>query len=358
MKDPKHDLQHDTLTNRVLETSIKVGLVIILLVWCYMILQPFLVMIIWGVIISIALFPGYKWLKKRLGERKKLAALLITLLALVLIILPLGLLAGSLVSGVQQILELFKNDQGLIPPPPDHIQSWPVIGKSAHNFWSQASSNLEGVIIQYEPQLEVLLTWLLGVISGGVLGYLKFIVSIVIGGVLLVYADAGGKSAYDIASKLLGEKGKEYAENAERTVRNVARGILGVALIEAMLAGLVFMIFGVPAAGLWALLMFILGIVQIGILPIAIPVIIYMFFTASTFDAIAIMVGIVLILPLNNILKPILLGRGAPAPMIVIFLGAIGGFIVSGILGLFVGAVILSIGYNLFLLWLKNENTA
>ncbi|MBE0647634.1 MAG: AI-2E family transporter [Bacteroidales bacterium] len=323
-----------------------------------MILQPFLVMIIWGVIISIALFPGYKWLKKRLGERKKLAALLITLLALVLIILPLGLLAGSLVSGVQQILELFKNDQGLIPPPPDHIQSWPVIGKSAHNFWSQASSNLEGVIIQYEPQLEVLLTWLLGVISGGVLGYLKFIVSIVIGGVLLVYADAGGKSAYDIASKLLGEKGKEYAENAERTVRNVARGILGVALIEAMLAGLVFMIFGVPAAGLWALLMFILGIVQIGILPIAIPVIIYMFFTASTFDAIAIMVGIVLILPLNNILKPILLGRGAPAPMIVIFLGAIGGFIVSGILGLFVGAVILSIGYNLFLLWLKNENTA
>ncbi len=232
---------------------------------------------------------------------------------------------------------------------------WSFIGKTAHGFWSQASTNLEGVIIQYESQLEVVLTWIQGAITGGVLGYLKFIVSIVIGGVLLVYADAGGKSAYDIASKLLGERGKEYAGNAEKTIRNVARGILGVALIEAMLAGRVFMIFGVPAAGLWALLMFILGIIQIGILPIAIPVVIYMFFTASTFDAIAVLIGVVLILPLNNILKPILLGRGAPAPMIVIFLGAIGGFIVSGILGLFVGAVILSIGYNLFLLWLREE---
>ncbi|MBU2649982.1 MAG: AI-2E family transporter [Bacteroidetes bacterium] len=357
MSDSKNLLTQDNLTTRVLETSIRVGLVIILLVWCYLIIQPFMVMIIWGIIIAIALYPGYNWLKKRLGERKKLAALLLTFLALIIIILPLGLLAGSLVSGVEQILDLFQNNQTLIPPPPDHVKSWPLVGEPAHGFWTKASTNLGGMITEYESQLQVVLTWLLGAISGGVLGYLKFIVSILIGGILLVYTDAGSKSAYDIAHKLLGERGKEYAENAERTVRNVARGILGVALIEALLAGLVFMIFGVPAAGLWALLMFILGIVQIGILPVAIPVIIYMFFTAGTFNAIAVLVGVVLILPLNNILKPILLGKGAPAPMVIIFMGAIGGFIVSGILGLFVGAVILSIGYNLFLLWIKNEET-
>ena len=160
MADPKHLVTQDNLTTRVLETSIRVGLVIIMLVWCYLIIQPFMVMIIWGIIIAIALYPGYNWLKKRLGERKKLAAFLLTLLALIIIILPLGLLAGSLVSGVEQILDLFKNNQTLIPPPPDHVKSWPLVGGPAHGFWTKASTNLGGVITEYESQLQVVLTWL------------------------------------------------------------------------------------------------------------------------------------------------------------------------------------------------------
>ncbi len=169
---------------------------------------------------------------------------------------------------------------------------------------------------------------------------------------MLTSAESGGRVARDLFVRLAGKRGAEFADDAKVTVRNVVKGILGVAIIQALLAGIGFAVAGVPAAGLWAFLCLLLAIVQIGIGPIVIPIIIVMFYKANTVTAAILAVWLVLVMLSDNVLKPILLGRGAPVPMPVIFLGAIGGFMSMGFLGLFVGALVLSVGYKLFKAWL------
>jgi predicted PurR-regulated permease PerM len=178
------------------------------------------------------------------------------------------------------------------------------------------------------------------------------LVAIVIAGVLLAHAEAGTRIAYAIATRFAGERGADFAGLAEATVRSVTRGILGVSIIQSLLAGVGFMVMGIPGAGLWALLCLLLSVVQIGILPITVPIVIYVFSTADTVSAVIFLVWSIFVGTIDNILKPILLGRGVQVPMAVIFIGAIGGFISEGIIGLFVGSVVLVLGYKLFLAWL------
>jgi predicted PurR-regulated permease PerM len=158
--------------------------------------------------------------------------------------------------------------------------------------------------------------------------------------------------AKNLFVRLAGERGADLADISKKTVRNVVKGILGVAIVQALLAGAGFLAAGVPGAGLWAFLCLFLAIIQIGIFPIVIPVILYMFYSADTLTAGLLAGWLVLVSLLDNLLKPILLGRGAPVPMLVIFLGAIGGFLSMGFMGLFVGAVILSIGFRILSTWL------
>jgi predicted PurR-regulated permease PerM len=181
---------------------------------------------------------------------------------------------------------------------------------------------------------------------------LQFIFAVAIAGVLLARAEAGKGAAEAVALRLAGERGRDFAALAEATVRSVTRGILGVALIQASLAGLGFLAVGVPAAGLWALIALLLSVVQVGVFPVVIPVLIYVFFTADTLTAVLFLIWSIFVGSIDNVLKPILLGRGVAVPMAVIFVGAIGGFLSSGIIGLFVGPVVLVLSYKLFLAWL------
>jgi predicted PurR-regulated permease PerM len=187
------------------------------------------------------------------------------------------------------------------------------------------------------------------------MGLLLFLASIIISGIFLVYAKQCSDASLELAIRLMGERGAETVSNAEITIRNVARGILGVAFIQAFLAGIGFLVAGIPGAGLWALIGFFLAIVQIGIGPVIIGVLIYAFIKLSTMTAILLLLWCIIPMVVDNVLKPILLGRKAPVPMLVVFLGAIGGFISFGTIGLFVGAVVLSLGYALFLVWLRDQ---
>ena len=202
------------------------------------------------------------------------------------------------------------------------------------------------------PQLKGLGSWLLSTAAGAGFGVIQFVAAIIIAGFLLAKADGGARAAFAIATRLAGDRGPELARLAEATVRSVTRGILGVALIQALLAGLGIMMVGIPVAGLWALLCLVLSVIQIGVGPILLPMVIYVFFTADTLTAVVFLVWSIVVGVLDNILKPILLGRGLEVPMAVIFVGAIGGFLASGIIGLFVGSVVLVLGYKLFLAWL------
>jgi predicted PurR-regulated permease PerM len=155
---------------------------------------------------------------------------------------------------------------------------------------------------------------------------------------------------------MAGERAEEFARITKETIRSVAKGVLGVALIQATLAGLGFMVVGLPAAGLLALICLFLAIIQLGLAPITIPAVIYVFYTAETLTAVVFLIWCIIVTPIDAVLKPILLGKGAPVPMIVIFLGVLGGFLTQGIIGLFVGAVILSLGFRIYLSWVDRAS--
>jgi predicted PurR-regulated permease PerM len=218
-----------------------------------------------------------------------------------------------------------------------------------------ASTNLEEALRSVAPHLKGVGTWMARGAAGAVLATLQFAVAIIIAGVLLVNTPGASRTALALGGRVAGEEGAGFVALAVGTVRSVARGIVGVALIQATLAGLGFLAVGVPAAGLLALLCLLLCVMQIGPLAILLPAVIYVFATDSTVVAVAFLVWSIFVGLIDNVLKPLLLGRGAQVPMLVVFVGAIGGFLSSGILGLFIGAVVLALGYRLFLAWLSER---
>ena len=211
--------------------------------------------------------------------------------------------------------------------------------------------------MEYSSQLKAASAWVLSAAAGFGMGILQFLISIIVAGVLLAYSGSVARSATKIFVKLAGPNGEVFATATVATIRSVVKGILGVALIQAAMAGIGFFAAGVPYAAVWTVGCLFFSVVQIGAGPIAIPIMIYMFSVTDTLTAVLLAVWLVITLISDNILKPLLLGRGAPAPMLVVFLGAIGGFITSGFLGLFLGAVILTIGYKLFMVWLDPAET-
>lgn len=353
--DPSADKE---FLSRVVEATIRIALLAGLAAWCFLIVSPFLGPIVWGVIIAVATHNLYKRLEDVLGNRRGLAATIYILLGLVLLIVPAVMLGSTVADGAQGLADSMRAGQIRIPPPPESVAGWPLVGKPLAAFWQGASSNLEATLETIAPQLKALSGWLLASAAGAGLGILQFIVAIVIAGVLLAHSEASGRATRAVAMRLAGNQGVDFAQIAEATVRSVARGILGVALIQSVLSGIGFLVIGVPGAGLWALVALLLSVIQIGIAPVTIPVLIYVFYTADTLPFVIFLVYIVAVSLLDNILKPILLGRGIKVPMVVIFIGAIGGFIASGIIGLFIGAVILTVGYKLFLAWLYGEPRA
>lgn len=341
--------------SNALEATIRIGILLLLAAWCFQIVQPFIVPIVWGIIIAIGAYPAFLSLRRRLGGRRALAATLITVLGLLILIVPTVLLSGTLIDSAKGLAEGLQEGTIAVPPPPDSVKDWPMVGEKLDAFWRQASQNLAATAEKIAPQLKAVGAWLLSTAAGAGFGILKFVIAIIIAGVLLANAEASGKAAYAIATRLANQKGEEFAKLAESTVRSVTRGILGVALIQSILMGLGFLVMGIPGAGLWALLCLILSVIQIGPFPVVLPILIYVFSTADTVSAVVFLVWSVFAGSIDNILKPILLGRGVEVPMAVIFVGAIGGFITSGIIGLFVGAVVLVLGYKLFLAWLDDQ---
>jgi len=341
-------------TATAVEAAIRIALVALLVVWCFMILEPFLIPVLWGMIVAIAVYPAYAWLQRTLGNRRKLAATLIAGLIVLFIVLGGSLVTGSLVSGASGVKDVIQKGVE-IPPVPESVSSWPLLGKPVADIWNLARTNLDGLLSRFGPQIGNFLVWILESATNIGLAFLMFIVSTVIAGVFLATSEAGGRAAREIGKRVMGARGEEFVNDAGSTIRNVARGVLGVAVIQTVLAGLGFAVAGVPAAGLWTLFCLILAVVQIGIGPVVVPVVIYMFYTTDTLTATLLTIWLGFALVIDNILKPILLGRKAPVPMLVVFLGSIGGFLMSGIIGLFVGAVVLSLGYKLFLTWLREE---
>jgi predicted PurR-regulated permease PerM len=336
--------------NRAVEVFIHLGLIFLLAIACLRILIPFIAVVAWGVIIAIACYPGYRRMKSLLSGRGGVASVFFTILLLGILIVPIALLTQTLVDGFQALAFRLHNETLTIPPPPSNIATWPIVGKPLTELWSLASNNLSAALGRLAPQLKQAANGLLSAAAGVGLGVLQFFVSILIAGFLLANSSQGAKVSRKLATRIFGDKGAEFEALAGATVRSVTTGILGVALIQSLLAALGFLAVRLPGAGLWTVLFLIAAVLQVGTL-VLIPAVIYVFVTASIGKAVVFLIWCLVVGLMDNVLKPLLLGRGVPVPIVVVFLGAIGGFLAMGIIGLFVGPIVLSVGYKLFLAW-------
>ena len=337
---------------RAVELVVHIGLLVLLAAVCFLILRPFIPIIAWGIIIAIAAYPAFRKLQSVLGNRGGLAAAVITIFLLSIVIVPAALFGRSLVSTVQELTAKFKRGTPILPPPPASVGTWPIVGPSLAGLWGTASSDMSDLVRQFAPQLKAAIPGVVSASAGLSLTVLQFLLSVLLAGGLL----ANAQSAYDLTcsltNRLFGQRGPEFQELMGRTIRSVTSGILGVALIQTALAALGFLLLGLPGASLWITIFLFAAILQAGGL-VLIPAVIYVFSVASTPRAVVFLIWCVIVGALDNVLKPILLGRGVAVPTIVIFVGAFGGFIAMGIVGLFIGAVVLSVAYKLFLVWLK-----
>jgi len=349
--------QEQSQVDVALEASIHIGLAILLVVACLLVLRPFIPLLSWGIIIAVAAYPGFQKLQRALGGRETASAVVFTVVLLAILIVPVVLLGGTLAESIRTLATKFKEGSLVVPPPPANVENWPVIGGPLKSLWDRASQDLSAAIKGFAPQIKAAVPGLLSVTAGIGLAVLQFALSIVVAGVLLAKAHTVYEFTCSLMDRLFGSKGREMQELMGATIRSVTTGIVGVVFIQTVLAGVGFLVAGLPGAGLWAVIFLIAAILQAGVL-ILIPAVLYMFAIASVTKAVIFLVWCAFVGLIDNVLKPLLLGRGVAVPIVVVFLGAIGGFVAMGIIGLFVGAIVLSVGYKLSLAWLGQARAA
>jgi predicted PurR-regulated permease PerM len=333
---------------KAIAAALRIGFVGLLIALSYLILKPFLFVIMWGIIIAVGIYPLFEKFAALLGNRKKLASTLITLLALALLIIPSYYLMESAIGGVQNLAAELEEGTFKVPPPSESIAGWPIVGKTVYGAWKLASVNIEGAIKAFEPQIKEFASNILAGVLGLGSTVLLTLVSIIIAGAFLVKADSAEIAARKAFKILIGQRGEGFTELAGATIRSVVLGVLGVAAIQAVVSGIVMLIFNIRLAGVWALIVLFLAIIQLPPLIILIPVAAYSFSILDTTSAIIFLVLCIFISLSDAFLKPIFLGRGVDVPTLVILLGAIGGMMLAGVIGLFVGAVVLAIAYKVY----------
>ncbi len=345
------------LSRGLLDVLIRAGLIAVLVMFCFQIFHPFLNLMLWSLIMAITLYPLHRRLKGRLGNSDGRTATLIVVVAIAILMVPIYLLGSSLADSVENALTMVRSGNVHIRPPAESVAGWPLVGKPLYAFWLQASTDLSGVAQKFTPQIKELVLALLGKLAGLGMGLLVFIVALVIAGIFMAYSESGSRSALEIATRLSGpEKGPKITELCTATIRAVAQGVVGIAFIQMLLVGVAFVVKGIPGAGLLALAVLLLGIMQLPATLITIPVIAFVFTTEGASTTTIVFAIYVFIAGLaDNVLKPLMLGRGVDVPMPVVLIGALGGMVTNGVIGLFIGPVVLAVGYQLFWQWVRDQ---
>ncbi|VVO17231.1 AI-2E family transporter [Pseudomonas fluorescens] len=341
----------------LLDVLIRAGLIAVLVIFCFQIFHPFLHLMLWSLILAITLYPLQGRLKGMLGNNEGRSATLIVLIAIGILMVPIYLLGTSIADSVGHVMTMLKSGSIHIPPPADSVADWPLVGKPLYGFWLQATTDLSELMHKFIPQIKGISLTLLSKLAGVSMGLISFIFALIIAGIFMAYGEGGSRSAVQIASRIHGPvKGPQFAGLCTATIRAVALGVVGIAFIQMLLVGTGFVLKGIPGAGLLALAVLLLGIMQLPATLITLPVIVFVFATEGASTATIVFAIYVFVAGLvDNVLKPLLLGRGVDVPMPVVLIGALGGMVTSGILGLFIGPVVLAVGYQLFWQWVQDQ---
>lgn len=337
----------------LLDVLIRAGLIATLVLFCYDIFHPFLNVMLWALILAVTLYPLNQKLGAKLGNRYGWAAIVLVLLGLVILMVPLSLLGASVADSVKVGMQTVEAGQFEIPPPPANVADWPLIGAPLYGIWMHASQDLSWVFKELAPHLTSWGRVLLHQAAGVGAGIVVFVVALIVAGLIMTHGKRGHRTAVAITTRISGPvRGPQIAQLCTATIRAVAQGVVGIAFIQMILIGVALVIMGVPAAGVLALMVLLLGIMQLPVLLVTVPVVVFVFAHDGVGAGTIIFAVWMVIAGLSdNVLKPMLLGRGVAVPMPVVLIGALGGMVTSGIIGLFTGPVILAVGYELFIGW-------
>jgi predicted PurR-regulated permease PerM len=357
---PDQELEQ-RVASLVLDVLIRAGLILAMTMLCYQVLSPFLTLMVWALILAVTLYPLHQSLASKIGGKQGLAATLLVVVGIALIVVPTAMLMSSLGDSVQQLVHDVQSNTLQIPAPRPGVATWPVVGKQIHDVWSQAHADLPALVQSMQPKIGELAKTALGFVASIGGGVLQFLASFIIAGIIMAFGRSGSRGSRAIFERIIGNaRGSELASLSTATIRAVAQGVIGVAFLQAIIVGLALLVARVPWAGVLAVLVLVLGIAQVPALIVTLPAIIYIWSSGdySTAAAIAYTVMLVLAGMADNVLKPLMLGRGVNAPMPVILLGALGGMATAGILGMFVGATLLTLGYQIFMGWVAANPNA
>lgn len=342
------------------DALIRVALVALLVVASLRVFTPFMDLMIWALILAVTLYPSHQRLAAKLGGKQGRAATMIVLFSIMILGVPVALLGSSLAEQLSSGYHAYREGTLSIKPPQTTVADWPLIGEQVYESWSEASANLPEFLEANRASVEAAAAKALALAKGTAGSVLFFIGALIVAGIMMAFGESGSRAMYHILSRIAGEShGPKVHTLVTMTTRSVAAGVLGVALIQAILMGLGFMLAGVPAPGILAVVVLLLAIMQLPALLVSVPVILWLWNSGDAGTVMNVVWTVYMLLAglADNILKPMLLGRGVDAPMPVILIGALGGMVSGGFVGLFTGAVILAVGYQIFMQWvaLKTE---
>lgn len=344
--------------DRFLVLATRVVCLGLLAYWSLILIKPFLTIIVWSVIIAVAIYPAFDWLSGKFNGHRALAAAAITMLGLVVILGPATWLGLSLAESTRILIARIGAGSIAIPPPSETVKAWPLIGGKVYELWQHASTNLQTLLLEIAPQFKSLGTRLLGAAGSVGINLLKFVLAAVVSGFLLIPGPSLVHSFKNVLRHVAATRGEAFVDLAGATIRNISRGVIGIAVLQALLAGFGLLFAGLPAAGLFSFLVLLLGIVQIGPTIVIIPLIAWVWFTM---DAVTATLFTAYMLPVNlidNVLRPLVLAKGLSTPMPVILVGVIGGTLAHGMIGLFIGPIVLSITWQLLVVWTDKRASA
>lgn len=341
--------------NSISDSVLRIGMLLLLIYACSRIVTPFLGIVLWSTILAVVLDPLHQRLRKRIGNRG--SATLLGVSGVILLVAPLVIAVTSIGTSVFDLAAGLRDGTLVVPPPPAQLANFPLLGGPVAKAWSLVATNMPAAIDQYGDMLKGSAKWLASFGGGLAAGVASFILAFALAAVIVAYDEQGSAFTSSVFARFTGsaEKGKRLAVLTAATIRGVAQGVVGVAIIQALLMGIGFFVIGMPTAGLLTLLALLLGIIQVPGAVISLPAIFYIFATRDTTPAVIFAIYITAAGLSDNILKPLMLGRGLEVPMPVIFIGVIGGMLADGLVGLFVGPVMLAVGYVLFMEWLRHD---
>jgi predicted PurR-regulated permease PerM len=338
----------------IIDTVVRLAFLALLAYWSAILIEPFLILISWSVIVVILLYPLFRWAVTRLHLPQAAVALLITALCLLILLGPVMWLSVSLVASLRSFAQRLASGDITVPRPAETIKNWPLIGSETYEFWLLASTNLRSALEQLAPQFKPLGANLFALAGNVGMSVLKFVAGIVVAGFLFVPAPALARWTRLIFHRITAKRGDEFVDLVAATIRNLARGVLGIALVQSLLVGIGLIAAGVPAAGLISLLVLLLSILQVGCAIVLVPLVVWGFFAMSSVAAFLFLAYMIPVGLLDNFLRPVVMARGLKTPLPLILVGVLGGVLTHGLVGLFVGPVVLAIAWELLAAWARD----